>query len=408
MDYRRSTRVCGAILTVLSGWSCLTDPESADIRGPLEPADFAVMPSSDPQDQQHAGSAHAAAALTPDAPLPPDRAAVPTSRDHRLVQKQEPERRTYTVDAMVGQVNGRPIYAETVFEPIIEQLAVLGRRLPGGEFRSQARQLIESRLGQMVADLLILGKAEGDLSDQEQFGLQNILKQQREELIRFWGKGSVALADETLIRQTSRSLDQTLTETRQRLLVQRYLRQELWPKINVTRKDIERYYVDHIDEYRPPVTRTLRLIYVQDEPAASRVAQRLERGEPFEQVAALSVNQYRPHRSGLMSQKAVGDQVFDQRQLNEAMLLLNAGDHSPRIESDGKYWWIYADSIDQGQSRSLSQVQLEIEQRLRRQRFQSLTQRYRQELFATGSFHPIELMSEVLLQIAVSRFAVVR
>ena len=66
----------------------------------------------------------------------------------------------YTVDAMVGQVNGKPIYASTVFESIFEQLAALGRSLPRAEFRQRAGQLIEARLGQIVTDALILGEAE--------------------------------------------------------------------------------------------------------------------------------------------------------------------------------------------------------------------------------------------------------
>ncbi len=251
------------------------------------------------------------------------------------------------VDGMVGQVNGQPIYTSTVFEPIVEQLSALGRGLPSSEFRLRARQLIEARLGQMIADALILGEAEGDLSAQEQAGLQHLLLQQRQELIRFWGQGSVAVAEENLVRQTSRGLDQTLTETRQRMLVQRYMSQKLMPQINVTRKDIERYYSDHADEYNPPPARTLRLIYVQDLEDAQAIDQMLAQGRAFRDVARFEINRYKPSEAGLMSEKAVGQEVFGQAPLNEAMLKLKAGDHSSRIEVDGKYWWIAVESIEQ-------------------------------------------------------------
>ena len=238
--------------------------------------------------------------------------------------------------------------------------------------------------------------------------MQNILKQQREELIRFWGKGSIALAQDNLVRQTSRDLDQTLAETRQRFLVQRYLRQELFPKINVTRKDIERYYNDHLNEYNPPTTRTLRLIRVKDLAVADQVDQALSQGQPFEQVASLPVNRYRSADAGLMSEKAQGNQVFGQAPLNEAMLRLAVGEHSPRIHVEDTYWWIGVEAIDTMQGRSLTEVQLEIESLLRRQRFQELTRQYRQQLFKTGSYNPLGQMSQALLEVAMSRFAVTK
>ena len=308
---------------------------------------------------------------------------------------------------MVGQVNGKPIYANTVFEPIVEQLAALGRSLPPREFQARAHQLIQGRLSQIIADALLLGEAENGLTAQEHAGLRNILKQQREELIRFWGKGSVAVAEENLVRQTSRSLDDTLTETRQRMLVQRYLQQKLLPKIHVRRKDVERYYTEHINEYQPPVSRTLRLIYVKSNQDADQIDRLLSEGTPFGQAASSPLNQYRPDAGGLMSEQAVGDQVFSQAPLNEAMRMLQPGEHSQRIETEGRYWWVAVESIERPEGRSQTEAQLEIEDLLRRQQFQQLTQRYRQDLFKTGSYNSIETMGQALLEIAMSRFAAV-
>ena len=314
----------------------------------------------------------------------------------------------YTVDAMVGQVNGQPIYAATVFEPIGDQLTALGKRLPLSEFRQRAGQLIESRLGQIVADALILGEAESDLSAQEQAGLQNILKQRRQELIRFWGRGSVAVAEENLVRQTSKSLEDTLTEARQRMLVQRYLQQKLFPQINVTRKDIERYYIDHSNEFNPPPVRTIRLIYVADVADANEIDALLSDGETFQAAASLPFNRYRSGDGGLMSEPAVGDQVFGQPELNKAMLTLRSGEHSQRTPIDDRYWWVFVESIKQEQSQSITEVQLKIEALLRRQQFQALSQRYRQRLFETGSYNPIDQMARGLLDVAISRYAAVQ
>ena len=40
------------------------------------------------------------------------------------------------------------------------------------------------------------------------------------------------------------TLEQRVSEKRNQVVVQNYLKAKLWPKINVSRKDIERYYRD--------------------------------------------------------------------------------------------------------------------------------------------------------------------
>lgn len=306
---------------------------------------------------------------------------------------------------MVGQVNGQPVYAGSTLEPIDDQLAALGRNQTRTEFRALANQLIAGRLRQIVIDALILGEAERDLSAQEQAGLANMLKVEREELIRRWGKGSIALAETSLLDETDRTLDQTLQDTRQRMLVQRYLQRKLFPKINVSRKHIERYYHDNPTKFNPPPNRTLRLIRVNTPETADQIESLLKPSADFATVASDQRNRYRSDQGGRMSEIAVGDEVFGAAVLNQAMLGLQPGQWSQRVEAMGGFWWIYVESIDQPPSRPLREVQLEIEELLRRQQFQALTSDYRRELFENGSYHPLDQMGEALVEIAVSRYA---
>ena len=306
---------------------------------------------------------------------------------------------------MVGQVNGQPIYAASVFEPIEEQLRSLGENRPPVQFRRQAQQLIQGQLGQIVLEALMLGEAEQDLSVQEQAGLEHLLKDRREEMIRYWGQGSLAVAESRLMDETGLTLKQTLAQERQKLVVQRYMQKKLFPKIHVSRKDIERYYYEHLDEYNPPRSRTLRLIRVKTKSVARQIDAWLQEGTPFDEVASKPQNQYRSSKGGLMSEKAVGDEIFDHKELNDAMRQLRSGEHSRRIDVDGGYWWICVDAIDEANGQSLQEAQLEIENLLRRQQFQVLTQRYRRDLVERGSYNPIEQMSQALLEVAVSRYA---
>ncbi len=424
MNVSQWRRISWSACVALAVWGCASQPQGQEVVRRLEPADFAAEDVT----QKDRASGRASESKAKQAPREDDQqsndvdAVVPSDAAAAGVVEKVTEEsggvsvtagtstprgigRSYTVDAMVGQVNGKPIYAAEVLEPIEEQLSVLGKSLPRKEFVGRARQLIEGRLGQIVTDALILGEAERDLTVQEHAGLLQFLKLQREELIRFWGIGSVAVAQENLVRQTSRTLDQTLNETRERMLVQRYLRERLWSKISVSRKDVERYYQEHFSDFNPPANRGLRLIYVETKESADTVGRMLDEGVAFEEVAKQDLNQYRHEEGGLMAEKAVGDEVFGHAVLNEAMLTLRAGEFSGRVQAGGRYWWVRVESIDQPKGRSLSEVQLEVESLLQRQRFQQLTQQYRRELFETGSYNSIDQMGEALLAIAVNRFA---
>jgi len=50
------------------------------------------------------------------------------------------------VDSLVGQVNGRPIYADTFFQPIRDQLRAIARRTTQREFLEQAQEVITQHL----------------------------------------------------------------------------------------------------------------------------------------------------------------------------------------------------------------------------------------------------------------------
>lgn len=311
----------------------------------------------------------------------------------------------YAVAGMVGQVNGQPIYADHVFKPLEDQLAALGRRLPAGEFRRQATGLIAGRLNQIVTDALILGEAERDLSETERLGLKEVVKNRREELLRKHGGGSPAVAEAVLLQETGKGLAKTLQDYRQEVLVQRYLRQRLVPRINVSRRDIERYYRENHAQFNPPATRTLRLIRAADSDTASQITQQLEGGEAFADVAGSKLNQFQPDRGGLM-ENAPGDEVFGFPELNEALVTLKEGQFAGPIDTGGAQWFIYCQKLDRPGAQSLREAQRQIERTLWNQQFRTLSENYRQKLFEEGSYNSLVDMTDSLVDIAVSRYAV--
>ncbi len=313
--------------------------------------------------------------------------------------------RQLSIDGMVGQVNGQAIYASRVFGPLSEQLARLGQTLSPAAFRQEAARPILATLEEIVFNNLILGEAERDLSSQEQAGLNALLRTEREKLMRRWGAGSRIVADQTLREREGKTLDEKMVEIRQQVLVQRYLQQKLFPRINITRKDIERFYNDNRTRFQPEPTRLVRLIRADGATAAQQIETALSEGDPFAQVARLRANAYRREQGGLFAEKIVGNEIFGIAPLNDAVLQLQAGEHSARIDVGQTGYWVFVESLELGKARSLREAQTEIEELLRRQRFQQLLARYRSTLFARGSYNPIPQMAESLLEIAVNRYA---
>jgi|GEM_PF-1889018 len=315
----------------------------------------------------------------------------------------------YAIEAMVGQVNGRPLYSSEVFEPMHEQLKRLGETLSPSEFRRNAGALIAKRLEQQITDSLILGEAEQQLTPEQNYGLLQYLKERRQELVRSIGRGSVALTEGTLRETSGITLDQKMERTRQQVIVQSYLRDKLLPKVNVTRKDIERYYRRHEKEFNPPPGRTVHMIQTRKKSTADKIDLDLVEGKPFLELAAdENLNDYEPKKQGEFAKAVTGDNIFGPAHLNEAVLKLQQGEHTERLElkkGSRRYLWIYLKTLSTGKGITLREAQTQIEEKLRQQQFSKLTEQYQDRLFENGSFNSIEQMMRKLLDIAINKYA---
>jgi hypothetical protein len=327
---------------------------------------------------------------------------------------------THAVDAMIGEVNGQPIYASRIFETegIGDTLARLGRepRISRDELEWRAHDLIEPNVRELIKWTLVLGEAERDLNEQERSRVQELVRRKREELVRQWGAGSEILADSELRTHKGRSLDEMLEDYRQENVVGRYIYQKVHVKINVSRRDVERYYYAHPAEFNPKPGRTIRLIWTGEDDA-DEIDRLLAAGTPFATVAARRINGNHPEDGGLLP-PIEGELGIPP--VNAAMIQLKQGQHSGRIVWDSRCYWVYIERISSGQPRTLREAQLEIEQKLRSQTSTREETAFRMELFQhwrdpekaygrrlpeTISENPEDQMIETLVRIAMNRYA---
>ena len=307
----------------------------------------------------------------------------------------------FVVDGMIGQVNGRAIYSDTILGPVHEQLGALGREMSPAAFRQEATNIITNQVRETIINQLILAEAERNLNANQTQGVSIMVRKHREEILRKYGQNSLALAERNLYESTGKTISETLRSYRERLVVDFYFRQTLNPKINVSRRDVERYYYDHPEKYNPPFQRDLRLIRVDNAAASAHILELLAAGESFESVARSEANLFKADTGGLMEN--AGPLRFEA--LNKAIEGRTQGQYAGPEKTDSGYWFVYIDKLTGGESQSLQDAQLEIEAIIRRQQFRRLMDQHRRNLLETGSFNPVEEMTQTLVRIAMNRYA---
>ena len=342
-----------------------------------------------------------ASILRPDLRTPPSStasSATPTATSASAT----PPAPARPVEAMVGQIAGQPIYAHRVLEGMEAQLENLGRRLPESEFRQQATNLIGQQVAGLVSSALIEDAAERALTPQQRQGLDFYIRYIREELLRRYGQGSLALAQRNLMEETGLTLQQTLRDRRTQVMINAFFDRELKPLINVSRRDIERYYRDNFDTFNPPTRRQIQLIYADTAQDAAFFREQLEAGTPFAQLAADDRNAYgnRDQALSIESNEAMFGGAID-----PAVHQLQQGQWAGPLPHRGRQWFVYLQQLDQPARRSLFEAQVDIERELRARQEFELQQQLERRLMQESTFTDIQQMAAAVLDIAVARYS---
>ncbi|WP_428387437.1 peptidyl-prolyl cis-trans isomerase [Mucisphaera sp.] len=410
-----TTLICLSLLHT----GCSSMPDDAGTGQTLTSDDFVLDPRPAPPEPAEDASPAAASAATPTAPTDQheadpirrynvqlgsaDDAYLQRSNETRPLISEEDTSTSWPIDGMVGQVNGRAIYARTVLEPLEIQLATLARQLDRQRFQAQAQQAVVTRLQEIIQSRLILAAAERDLDERGRLILDASLRFHREELVRQFGRGSLAIAEQQIMLREGITLDDKVEEFRQNFLIRGYQMKNLRPLIDVRRRDIERYYREHEDQFNPPAERTIRMIRVNDDDEAQRVQDALAEGYTFEAVAATPVNQM---LGGGLIDGLVGEQPLRQDNINQAIVSLEVGAWTGPIPFGQGLVFIELVENNVPPRQTLTDAQQQIRNILVNQQLRELSQTRRIELVEEASHTPIREMGEAIMDIVMTRYTI--
>jgi len=316
---------------------------------------------------------------------------------------------TIPVDAMVGHINGRPLFASEFFEPMEQRLIAEAERMSPEQWLRFAREQVQIALRDRIRDELLLAELESSLSPQERTGLLSFVGRLRENLIS-QNRGSESLANERLLAEEGVTLDEKVFQERNRELIRVQLQRAVGNRVFVSWREVQQAYEREKDLLDPPPVARLRMVWAADDQAAAEIEQRLEAGEDFEAIATdASVNVYQANAGGLRTVSLRDDAPYEANDffapeaLNEAARSLEIGQTLGPLEYSGRAVWLHLEAIDD-EGMSLYEAQLQLYTALMSQRFNEAQTEYFTRLIARGSLSDIEQMERRLFQLAAERY----
>ena len=236
-----------------------------------------------------------------------------------------------------------------------------------------------------------------------------MLKIELERILAKWGGGSRAQAESRLLNEKGVTVQDEVESRRQKFLVDKYLKDQLWPKVHVAREEVERYYDTHPEEYNPAPSVVIQVLIVNDKETADKADAALAEGKPFDEVVKTH-GVFRAEQGGELPRMQLDGPLSSFKalrwnELNAQVQNLKEGEHSPRTALDSKFGWIRIKELQQAEGKPLKDVFLEIEKTLRIRRFNTLSRKYLDELLTKGSYTPTREMGDSLLEVAMSRYA---
>ncbi|MCA9287170.1 MAG: hypothetical protein KDA05_01210 [Phycisphaerales bacterium] len=322
-----------------------------------------------------------------------------------------PVGRPMLIDVKVGDINGRPVFANEFLAPMEARLRALSLELPRAAWTREARESIQGALiTTLQSELLAAEALESIPPAAREVGLTRVLNATRQRTLARAG-GSITEAQRRLLEERNQTLEQFLREQQEAQLVG-LSRENLIRGIQVSGRDIENYYLRNSDTFNPPPSARFRRIdaVAAQAQTVANITEALARGTPFEEVAASNLNA--PNRranAGLVVVPFAGEyaqgEFFNNAELNDAARRLRPGEWAgPITYFNGQLvTWLRLERVTDD-SRTLYEAQIQISDTLRQQELVQRAEELIARLRERASFTSETEMIDRLLAIATQRY----
>ena len=339
-----------------------------------------------------------------------------------------------TVEALVGQVNGRPVYANAVLEPLSDQLEAHAKTMS----RSATLELVLGEMYKVVKNDLLLSEARSGMTREQEYGLFAVIGQMRSDLASAQG-GSQTKMRQDIEQHSGVSVERFLEFQRDLILIEALDRQEIWPKVNVTWRDIQREFQqvslgEFIPAGKPDDARTDAVLLglqkgiplssieaakgsvtiekIQlslDDPRVEEIKQGFASGLAFADVVELmqipTVERGNGYWSKTFEMGRGGVADIDVADMIKSKLVgAKVGDVLPPTQLRTTMLWVSIAQKQKPISLYNRRIQIALRNALRWVQFNREKNRFVQSLWGDGSIHEVKAMAERVTNIAVRRY----
>ncbi len=311
------------------------------------------------------------------------------------------------VDSLVGEVNGRPIFADAFLQEIEDRLLRAAEELSGSERETAFRVIVNALLRDKVLNALIVSEAEASLSIEQQMGLFAFIQSLQEEQIRQHSR-SRAETDRALASEGG--LDGYLKRQKEVVMVEQLRRRKIDPRVIVSWRDIEREYLRRYDEFNPRAEVTLALIRLHTVDQAELIEQVQDRLDGDESFATLAEELGFPD-GGVWATFRMGPggitDIDVSDQIKGVLAGLEEGRISEPFTQGPSTLWLHVVSLQRPPARSLyedPQIQRILRNEIHRRRGKEQWDRYINSLLEHGIRKRFDVMADRLYEIALERY----
>jgi hypothetical protein len=313
------------------------------------------------------------------------------------------------LESVVGQINGRPVFASEVLDPLDGKLRAIAERVGADRaaFIAAARPEIRGVLLKKIQDELILAEARASLTPEQQQGLFFFLGQVQRSMVSQQA-GSRLQADEATRETSGRTLQQEARDQLELKLIEHEINRKIYSRVNIPWRLVRQEYERNADRFNEPGVAVFRVIAVPMADADRvRAAEQAIAERPFAEAATMDFNTFLRDSGGLARREFRGElseaDVFA-APLNETARALAVGQTVGPIRWDNALAWVHLESVQPPRVRSLYDAQLDLDFELRDRKRRAEGDVYFERLLSRGSFTEIGRMISQVEAIAAERY----